>query len=370
MKCIAFKRPVQNISQLYLMQRQFVCILLLAITFSGCHPKNYSIKNDFSKATVPSAPDYRNLNHWASLPTKLDAADSIPKNSNLKELQSVAKADVFFIYPTIFTEQPTNQYEWNADVEDEILNFKIQQSTIMNQASIFNGSCKIYVPYYRQAHLYSFYTLNKTDGTMALDLAYQDVKTAFEYYLSHFNEGRPFVIASHSQGSYHAERLIKEYVDGKPLQNKLVAAYLIGRPIPADAFKNIHVSERPDEVGVWASWNTFSRNFIPSNYDTYFKGAVCTNPLLWNSSETFAAKELNQGGVALHFTYAPQLADAQIHEGILWTNKPYIKGRFLLRSKNWHRADMNFFYMNIRENVALRIEKYFEANKDSALSGE
>ena len=70
------------------------------------------------------------------------------------------------------------------------------------------------------------------------------MKAAFEYYLSNFNNGRPFVIASHSQGSYHAERLIKEYVDGKTLQNKLIAAYLIGRPIPPDAFKNIRATEK------------------------------------------------------------------------------------------------------------------------------
>jgi hypothetical protein len=351
------------------MQRYFVFVLLM-IALSACHKGFYSIKNDFSKAIIPLAPDYRNLSDWASLPTKIDAADSIPKSSNLKEMQATAKADVFFIYPTIFTEQSTNQYEWNADVKDETLNHKIQQSTILNQASIFNGCCKIYAPYYRQAHLYSFYTPNKSDGVKALDLAYQDVKAAFEYYLSHFNNGRPFVIASHSQGSYHAERLIKEYVDGKPLQNKFVVAYLVGRPISPDAFKNIHATKKSDEVGVWASWNTFSRNYIPSNYDAYFRGAMCTNPLLWSSSETFAAKELNKGGVALHFTYAPQLADAQIHQGLLWTNKPYIKGRFLLRTKNWHRADMNFFYMNIRENVALRIEKYFEGNKSSSPSGE
>ncbi|MEO7992435.1 MAG: DUF3089 domain-containing protein [Chryseolinea sp.] len=351
------------------MQKVFVFFLIIVVS-GACHKGVYMIQSDFSKVAFPVAPDYSDPTLWASLPTKTDAADSVPRNSNIKEMQTTAKADVFFIYPTIFTEEPTNQYQWNADVRDKDLNQKIQSSTILNQASIFNGSCKIYAPYYRQAHLYSFYTPNRSDGTKALDLAYQDVKAAFEYYLSNFNNGRPFVIASHSQGSYHAERLLKEYVDGKPLQNKFIAAYLIGRPIKPDAFASIHASQKPDEVGVWASWNTFSRNYMPSNYNTYFKGAMCTNPLLWNSSDSFAAKELNQGGVALHFTYAPQLADAQIHDGILWTNKPYIKGRLLLRTKVWHRADMNFFYMNIRENVALRIEKYFEGNNSSAPSGE
>ena len=103
------------------MQRYFV-IFLFFIATSACHKGVYSIKNDYGKTIIPLAPDYSNIGNWASLPTKIDAADSIPKSSNLKEMQSTAKADVFFIYPTIFTEQPTNQYEWNADVKDEALN--------------------------------------------------------------------------------------------------------------------------------------------------------------------------------------------------------------------------------------------------------
>ena len=247
MKCMTFKIGCQNICQLYGMQKPFV-IILLVIATSACHKDIYSIKSDFSSASIPSAPDYSDQNNWASLPTKIDAADSIPKNSNLKELQSTAKADVFFIYPTIFTKEPTTKYLWNADLKDQELNQKIQTSTILNQASIFNGSCRVYAPYYRQAHLYAFYTPNKSDGVKALDLAYQDVKAAFEYYLANYKEGRPFDNASHSQGSYHAERLLKEYIDGKPLQQKLVVAYLIGRPIAPDAFKYIRSCEKPDEV--------------------------------------------------------------------------------------------------------------------------
>ncbi len=41
----------------------------------------------------------------------------------------------------------------------------------------------------------------------AFDLAYEDLKTAFENYLKHYNKGRPIIIASHSQGSLHALRL-------------------------------------------------------------------------------------------------------------------------------------------------------------------
>jgi len=318
------------------------------------------LKSNFNSQEVPSSPDYSQQRYWASLPDMDDAADSIPFNSNLKDEQDLAKADVFFIYPTIFTGKSTNKHEWNADVNDDQLNHRIQVTTILNQASVFNGSCRIYSPYYRQAHLYAFYTPNSDDRNQALEIAYEDVRAAFKYYLEHFNNGRPIVIASHSQGSYHGERLLKEFFDGKDLQKKLVAAYLVGFPIKKDAFSKIQASEAPDQVGVWASWNTFGRNHFPENYDKYFKGALSTNPLLWNSSEDFATRDLNHGGVGLHFTFAPQLVDAQNHDGLLWIHKPFVKCRWSVTCKSWHRADINFFYMNIRENVALRIDKYFQ----------
>ena len=340
-------------------------IVVASILIASCSSKTYVLKSDFSQSPRPPLPDYSRSEHWASLPAKSDAADSIPRKSNLQNLQLSAQADVFFIYPTIFTEKPGAIYQWNADVNDARLNHQIQTSTILNQASVFNGACRVYAPYYRQAHLYAFYTNSKSDSESALDLAYEDVKSAFDYYLKNYNHGRPIIIASHSQGSYHGERLLKDYFDGTELQKQLVVAYLIGRAIKPDAFVHIRPTEKPDEVSVWASWNTFGRNFFPKNYDTKFKGSLSTNPLLWNSSEVFAPKELNKGGVAFKFSFAPQLTDAQNHQSILWVNRPHLKGSFLVSNKNWHRADLNFFYVNIRENAALRIQKFLELEKAS-----
>ena len=336
---------------------KFWTIISLLSAVSAYSQGVYKITDSFDQTAQPPKPDYQSEQHWAALPHKRDAADSIPLGLALKDGQALASADVFFIYPTIFTDKPASQYRWNADVNDRALNDKIQRTTILNQASVFNASCKIYAPYYRQAHLYAFYTPNQADAQKALDLAYADVKVAFEVYLKNYNNERPIVIASHSQGSYHAERLIKDFFDEKPLRVKLVAAYLVGRAIKPDAFKSILPSESPDEVGVWASWNTFARGYYPKNYKQYFEGAQSTNPLLWNSGVAFAAKELNAGGVGPKFKCIPQLADAQNNAGMLWINKPYVSGRAFIRTKNWHYADINLFYMNIRENIALRISK-------------
>jgi len=344
---------------------RYLQIFAFAYLAFSCAPKIHQLQTRFADSPVPPPPNYHQPDHWAALPTKKDAADSVPKKSILKDLQATAQADVFFIYPTIFIKEPKTPFLWNADVNDPALNQLIQTSTILNQATIFNGSCRVYAPYYRQAHLYAFYTSERSDAVGALNLAYEDVKTAFEYYLKNYNEGRPIIIAAHSQGSYHGMRLLQDFFDGKELQKQLVAAYLIGRAIKPETFQYIHPTETPDEVGIWASWNTFGRNYFPKNYNSYFKGSVSTNPLLWNSSETLALKEQNKGGVAFKFTYAPQLVDAQNHQSILWVNRPNIAGSWLVKNKNWHRADMNFFYMNIRENAALRIEKFLENRKTS-----
>lgn len=337
---------------------KWLAIVALCCIQFGCSKKIQIVSTPYDANAHPAPPDYSKSEHWASLPGKKDAADSVPLNSSLHDKQSTAQADVFFVYPTIYTGKLQARYPWNADLNNVELTKDIQRSSILNQASIFNGSCRVYAPYYRQAHLYSFYTTDKEDASLALNLAYEDVKSAFQFYLDHYNQGRPIVIASHSQGSYHTMRLLQDFFDGKPLGKQLVIAYLVGRAISRDAFETIKPSKAPEEIGVWASWNTFSRDYKPATYDSYYREALSTNPLLWNSSEEFASKELNSGGVGLKFTMVPHLADAQNHANLLWINKPYVKGRGLLRTKVWHRADMNLFYNSIRNNVALRIENF------------
>jgi hypothetical protein len=338
---------------------RIVPALITVILLTACSKTYFPLESHFDSGKVPPAPDYSSLKNWAAHPQIKDAADSVPLKSGLKDNQQAARADVFFIYPTIFTGKPVNQYEWNADAADEVLNKQIQTSTILNQASLFNGSCRVYAPYYRQAHYTVFMTSNRSDAAAALDLAYEDVRRAFIYYLENFNQGRPIVIASHSQGSLHGERLLKEFFDGKALKEKLVMAYLVGRAIKKNEFKDIKPTENPEQTGVWASWCTFIQGYYPNNYEQYYRGALATNPLKWSSEPGFVSKEKNLGGVGFRFTMVPQLADAESQDGLLWINKPYAPGRMFIRSKNWHRADINLFYQNIRENVSLRIDKYF-----------
>jgi len=307
---------------------------------------------------VPPESDYADANNWAALPLKKDAADRVPAGSPFKDEQSSAKADVFFIHPTILTYTPTNEFKWNASVSDTYLNAKVDSSTILNQATIFNAAGRIYAPRYRQAHYHAFVTSFKEDKAAALDLAYSDVKKAFLYYMSHFNEGRPIIIASHSQGTVHATRLIKEFFDGKELQKHLVAAYIIGIATPKNIFANIKPCESPTQTGCFIAYTTFLQGYLPDWHPKTSTELVSTNPLTWTLDEKFAAKELNPGGVSYGFKWVKNFADAQNHLGVLWTNTPYVFGRKFVHIKNWHAADMNLFYAPIRENAKVRVDAF------------
>lgn len=338
----------------------FILILFFSFPQNTIAQNRYDIQKSFSLENTPQAPDYKYISSWASHPDKIDKADSVPYKSQLKEAQNSARADVFFIHPTIYTYEPTNQYTWNADVNDAQLNELVDNSTILNQASVFNGACRIFAPRYRQAHYSAFTTKNPANAKQALNVAYEDVKNAFRYYLENYNGGRPIVIAAHSQGTIHAGRLIKEFIDGKPLQRQFVEAYLIGIATPPDYFETIPVSETANHIGGFVTWNTFSRDYFPEYYNNGLHKAACVNPLTWTTDTTYAPKELNKGGVGLKYTFVKQLADAQIHNNMLWVNKPFVRGRIFVKTKIWHAADINLFWMSIRENVALRVETFLQ----------
>ena len=105
---------------------------------------------------------------------------------------------------------------------------------------------------------------NPVNGIKALDFAYQDVKKAFKYYLNHLNKGNKIIIAAHSQGTNHAERLLKEYIlNTDSISEKVIFAHLIGMPIEefSSTFKHC---ENPYELNCFVSWRTFYKWLLSS----------------------------------------------------------------------------------------------------------
>jgi len=313
-------------------------------------------------ATPSGAPDYGDLNYWAAHPDKEDSADRVPEGVS-KETDLAEEVDVFFLHPTTYTGKKGHD-QWNGVLTDEKLNERTDGSTILYQASIFNDAGRVFAPRYRQAHLHAYFSPDTASAKKAFALAYQDVRAAFKYYMEHYNNGRPIIIAAHSQGTTHAGPLLKEFFDGKPLQKKLVAAYLIGMPVPKSFFKEIKPCDTPSSTECFCSWRTFRRDYLPPKEITGDQIAV-TNPLSWSIDDEYQPKTKNQGAVLRKFEkILPELVDAQVEEGVLWVNKPKFPGSFLFRTKRYHIVDFNFFYLNVRSNARLRAESWLKEMAD------
>ena len=334
----------------------FLLIAILLVSFSACNIRKPP-KVNFEDCEMPAPPDYTSLDFWAAHPDKVDEADGVPDPS-LTNGQAEAQADVFFIHPTTFIVEDA----WNADVTDEKLNKKTDESTIRHQASIFNGSCRVYAPRYRQMVYGGFYATpeQRRTGWQAYETAYQDVKTAFEYYLENENEGRPFVLATHSQGTAHAIRLTREFLDGKPLAEQLVTAYLVGWPIPTDTFSVLKPCETPGETGCYTTWCTFAWDYYPEEAVAAYQRAYCSNPVSWTADTLTTDKSMHKGTVLRGYKKVYSQALEVKATTILSATKPDVPLKFLYNIKNYHVGDYNLFWMDVRENVALRVQKYLE----------
>lgn len=306
-------------------------------------------KTSFKEQAHPPAPDYSQNHSWAALPNRPDKADISP-DPIFQDRQSSAEVDVFYIHPTIYH---SKKY-WNADIRDSVQNYKVDDLAIKNQATVFNGVAKVYAPRYRQMTYPGFSTKDTASKRDALAFAYQDVKAAFEYYLKNYNNGRPFIIASHSQGTIHATRLLKEMIDGTPLQSKFVAGYTIGYKIPDNSFHSIPVCDCPDKTGCVVNWNSYLDKKI-SPWDEWYKNSLRVNPVSWKTDTLRTDPNAHLGVVWRDYRYYPdRKLYTQTHGGYLWVQNP-IK---LPLKKNFHVGDYNLFWGNIRENVELRVKTY------------
>ena len=191
--------------------RQLGGVGLLVLSLSSCLSSLKPLRH-FSVAAAGLAPDYSDTTTWLVLPGRLGAAGRrLPGQPALTPPDTVA--DVFFVHPTTYF---WRFGRWNAPIRLRRLRRYTSRTTIRNVASLFAGVSRLYAPSYRQATLYTFFDRKNVASQPAIDLAYGDVKAAFQYYLAHYNHGRPFILVGHSQGTYHATRLLHDFVDTTP----------------------------------------------------------------------------------------------------------------------------------------------------------
>lgn len=352
-------------------------LVLVGMNFGAIFLWSVTPRAPFSEASAPAAPDYTRPSAWSALPELHDLADTVPPSSPALE-QSQAPVDVFYIHPTTYVGGG-----WNGPVDDAALNEATDRVATLIQASAFNACCAIYAPRYRQANMTAL-TAPDEQGLAAVDLAYRDVAAAFRYWREHYNHGRPFILAAHSQGTVHARRLLREAVSGTPLRHQLVAAYLPGIPMPEGALRqslpDLPFCTSPEQTGCLISWNARAANFTeriqvrePVTGAASASGpALCINPLTWRHDTEPASREQNEGAVFLETT-PPQvmsgLTGAQCKDGRL---EVHIGGdmprdfmsRLLdhaLGEGNHHPVEYQLFYTSIRRNAAMRVAAFLRA---------
>ncbi|HEX2606691.1 MAG TPA: DUF3089 domain-containing protein [Flavisolibacter sp.] len=336
--------------------RQFLLGWILLSTVA-CAPNYHKWSQNYTVEQPVAVPDYTRLDYWAAHPWKHDPSDSLPEA--LKDEPKDSLVDVFFIYPTTYIKKTGG---WNADINDPDLNARTDYTTILYQASVFNQHARLFAPRYRQANFQAFFT-DDPQALAAFDTAYTDVRNAFLEYLHHYNNGRPIIIAGHSQGAKMCEYLLKEFVDGKALHQQLVATYIIGWPVPDTFFKTIPVCQSPDQTGCFCSWRTLREGYLTDYMKKETFTAPVTNPLSWTTSTTPVPRSANKGSVLRNFSkIVPHTTNGRIQGNVLWVDRPKFPGSMFYRAKNYHIADINLFYINLRTNIENRITTFLKAS--------
>lgn len=342
----------------------FAVFGLASFAQSGQPPatKNLKYKNYEAGPNTGPVPDYSQPEFWAATPFKNDNSDIIP--AFLKDEVRDTRADVFFIHPTSYFGEEKNS-PWNADLRDTTINNTTDNLSILLQSTVFNGSCRVFAPRYRQGNMEAFYVFDTPEAKAAFDLAYRDVRKAFQFYLKHYNKKRPLIIASHSQGSLHAIRLLQEFFDGKPLAKQLVCAYVVGYQIKKDAFSKLPVGQRADQTGCFVGWRSYMKGEMSQRITAEDGNSICVNPLTWTTSNDWAS-ESNHLGFMLGFekTAAHTVAcGIEPNTKIVWVETAIVPDGKKKLPSDLHRYDYNLFWMNIRQNVKQRIDAWYKANQ-------
>ena len=255
---------------------------------------------------------------------------------------------VFFIHPTsLFSSK-----NWNADTS-HFSNNKIIDLVLENQASVFAGITDLYVPHYREMHIYSY--TDTINGIKAFNIAYNDVMSSFKYFLKNKKTDK-FIIASHSQGTNHAKKLINEYIYPKvDLRRKLIMSYLIGMDINKNEML-IDFCQSPDELNCFLNWRSFNESYYPSDWK-YGENYVSINPVTYTNDTMWSDKKQHHGILFPNQRIVlKRSVSVRNEKGLLWVNfdKNLILNSF--KKESYHNADFNLFWLNIRKNLIKRLE--------------
>ena len=225
----------------------------------------------------------------ADLTTTVVAADGTMTRETFTP-NPKAPIDCFYVYPTVSTDTGMNS-DMTAD--------PAETNVVLQQFGRFASKCRTFAPMYRQVTLAGL-RQRLAGGTVSFDdgVHYTDVRDAWRSYLQRDNQGRGVILVGHSQGAYILTELLRQEIDGKPIQKQLVAAYILGATFPVakgqdsgGALKNIPLCRKPGQIGCVVNFSAF-RSTLPPPANTLFGRATdpaqsgsCTNPAALSSTE-------------------------------------------------------------------------------------
>jgi hypothetical protein len=317
-------------------------------------------------------PDYESETNWAALPGRDSLAKSAPPGEPVAE----GDVDVFFVHPTGYL----HGGDWNSPMDPDTKTEENLKWMMANQASVFSSCCRIFAPRYREASIYRYLAAPPEIAGPAMDFAYADVVRAFENFIATRNQDRPFILAGHSQGTTHGMRLLAEKIDGTPLADRMVAAYLIGSRVTnaeAAALKQVKVCDSAEQTGCLVHYAAFGEGAEPG---PDYRNLVCVNPLSWRRDGDLTPKDKHRGAVApsgrFQFPFfsdratgvefgplgkpIPGLTSAVCKDGLLILDdmRQTPLARLIIQEWNYHGLDYPAFHMDLRENIRVRIEAY------------
>lgn len=267
-----------------------VCLTALAVSSDS----GFAQAGAASTPTPTAAPnDYSKGEAWLCRPGRQDACavdlstTIVSATGDLKPEAWTANAkapvDCFYVYPTVSTD-PTDNSDMTAD--------PAEKNVVRTQFARFASQCLPYAPLYRQITLAG---LRKAFGgggsARAGGIAYEDVASAWRQYVAHDNKGRGFVLIGHSQGSGMLQELIRQEIDGKPIQKQMLSAMLLGSTVAVPkgrdvggAFQHVPLCHSATDLGCLITFASY-RSTVPPPANALFgrvpgegMAAACTNP--------------------------------------------------------------------------------------------
>lgn len=325
--------------------------IILLIAFAGCEVAPTETPDE-SPAITPS--DYTYAGNWAIVSENPDKP-----------------VDVFLLYPTTYQGEATTSEIDDAGMREGAL------AWYDRAGSAFEAAGNIYMPFYRQMNAMWTLTLPEDERVHALANGANkvDAIAAFEYYLTHYNNGKPFILAGHSQGSSTLKELLFDYFVQHPeLSEQMIAAYVIGYSVTTEDLERnpaMKFAEGADDTGVIISWNTVAPGADTENLQTLLPNSLAINPISWTRGDDPAPASENLGSF-IDGERVMNIADARVDTelGAVITNadRSYAMPEEMsaaFGTGSFHTQDIGFYYYNLRENAINRARKYLDKGNDT-----